>query len=98
VGTGAVAVAPAPTTPAAVTTAASASPVLASPSTSAASASPFDLEKGVEDFERAHILQALEKANGVKKKAAHFLGISFRSLRYRIEKYGISDPNPEENE
>lgn len=61
-------------------------------------AASFDLEKGVEDFERAHILQALEKAQGVKKRAATLLGISFRSLRYRIEKYGISDPNPEENE
>ncbi|MGZ3710951.1 MAG: sigma-54-dependent transcriptional regulator [Bdellovibrionota bacterium] len=63
-----------------------------------AAPSSFDLEKGVEEFERSHILQALEKANGVKKRAAQLLGISFRSLRYRIEKYGISDPNPEENE
>jgi two-component system, NtrC family, response regulator PilR len=59
---------------------------------------PFDLEKGVEEFERAHIIRALEKTHGVKKKAAALLGISFRSLRYRIEKYGIADPNPEENE
>jgi two-component system response regulator PilR (NtrC family) len=58
----------------------------------------FDLEKGVEEFERRHILQALEAANGVKKKAAKLLGISFRSLRYRIEKYKIDDPNPEESE
>lgn len=60
--------------------------------------SNFDLERGVEDFERAHILRALEQTNGVKKKAAELLGISFRSLRYRIEKYGIDDPNPEEKE
>ena len=59
---------------------------------------PFDLEKSVEDFERTHIMRALEKTNGLKKKAAALLGISFRSLRYRIEKYGIDDPNPEENE
>jgi two-component system response regulator PilR (NtrC family) len=58
----------------------------------------FDLERGVEDFERSHIVRALEQANGVKKKAAALLGISFRSLRYRIEKYGIDDPNPEEKE
>jgi two-component system response regulator PilR (NtrC family) len=69
-----------------------------SPASSAGPAAPFDLEKGVEEFERAHILKALEKANGVKKRAAGLLGISFRSLRYRIEKYGIDDPNPEENE
>ncbi len=58
----------------------------------------FDLEKGVENFERQHIMRALEETKGVKKKAAELLGISFRSLRYRIEKYGISDPNPEEKE
>lgn len=81
------------------------------PTTAAASGAPaapipagpgpaktFDLEKGVEDFERAHILKALTETKGVKKKAATLLGISFRSLRYRIEKYGIDDPNPEEKE
>lgn len=83
---------------------ATAAPAIASPAGApipmAATSPPtsFDLEKGVEEFERGHILQALEKANGVKKKAASLLGISFRSLRYRIEKYGISDPNPEEKE
>jgi len=59
---------------------------------------PFDLEKGVEEFERQHIIKALEQTKGMKKKAAALLGISFRSLRYRIEKYGIVDPNPEESE
>lgn len=59
---------------------------------------PFDLEKGVENFERQHIIKALEQTKGMKKKAAALLGISFRSLRYRIEKYGIVDPNPEESE
>ncbi len=62
------------------------------------SSGPFDLEKGVENFERQHIIKALEETKGVKKKAAALLGISFRSLRYRIEKYGIDDPNPEESE
>lgn len=58
----------------------------------------FDLEHGVEEFEKSHILRALEETKGVKKKAAKLLGISFRSLRYRIEKYEIQDPNPEEKE
>lgn len=70
----------------------------AAPQPAAPASASFDLEKGVEEFERLHILKALEKANGVKKQAAKLLGITFRSLRYRIEKYGISDPNPEENE
>lgn len=68
------------------------------PAPGASPVSTFDLEQGVEDFERAHIMRALEKTGGMKKKAAALLGISFRSLRYRIEKYGISDPNPEEKE
>lgn len=58
----------------------------------------FDLEKGVENFEREYIIRALEKSGGMKKKAAEILGISFRSLRYRITKYGIEDPNPSEDE
>jgi two-component system, NtrC family, response regulator PilR len=68
---------------------------IASPSTSTGT---FDLEKGVENFEKLHIVRALEETKGVKKRAAELLGISFRSLRYRIEKYGINDPNPEEKE
>lgn len=79
-------------------------PAAASPAPAGAPTPPaptggsFDLEKGVEDFERAHIQKALTETKGVKKKAAALLGISFRSLRYRIEKYGIADPNPEEKE
>jgi two-component system response regulator PilR (NtrC family) len=58
----------------------------------------FDLEQQVETLEREYILKALEQTGGVKKRAAQALGISFRSLRYRIEKYGIQDPNPDESE
>lgn len=63
-----------------------------------AAISGFNLEKQVEEFEKRHILSALEKTGGVKKKAAELLGISFRSFRYRIEKYGIDDPNPQESD
>jgi two-component system, NtrC family, response regulator PilR len=52
---------------------------------------PIDLEKIVGDLEREYILKALEKTGGVKKKAAALLGITFRSMRYRITKYGIHD-------
>lgn len=58
----------------------------------------IDLEKKVEQLERQYIQDALSKTGGAKKKAADLLGISFRSLRYRIEKYGIDDPNPGEEE
>jgi two-component system NtrC family response regulator len=40
-------------------------------------------------FERALIVEALGKADGVKTRAARALGISERHLRYRINKYGL---------
>jgi len=50
-----------------------------------------DLDRLMEEYERSLILEALRPAGGVKKKAAKLLGISFRSLRYRLEKLGIDD-------
>jgi two-component system response regulator PilR (NtrC family) len=49
------------------------------------------LEEMVNDFERDLLAEALERCGGVKKKAAAFLGISFRSFRYRFEKLGLDD-------
>ncbi|HEY4706281.1 MAG TPA: sigma-54 dependent transcriptional regulator [Thermodesulfobacteriota bacterium] len=51
----------------------------------------MDLEKTVEDFEKAMIMDALRKSGGVKKKAAELLGLSFRSMRYKLSKYGVSE-------
>ncbi len=48
-----------------------------------------DLEKLLEETERDFLLQALEKANGTIIKAAGLLGLSFRSMRYKLQKYGI---------
>jgi two-component system response regulator PilR (NtrC family) len=48
------------------------------------------LEKVVEDLERNLLIKALQRAKGVKKKAAELLNINFRSIRYRLEKYGIN--------
>ncbi|MBA2539346.1 MAG: sigma-54-dependent Fis family transcriptional regulator [Deltaproteobacteria bacterium] len=48
-----------------------------------------DLERLLGDFERSWVLRALEHTGGVRKKAAVLLGISFRSLRYRLVKLGI---------
>ena len=48
-----------------------------------------ELEIIVADVERAYIRQALEQTRGVRKKAAKLLGISFRSLRYRLDKLDI---------
>ena len=38
---------------------------------------------------RDAVLEALEAAGGVKKRAAKLLGITFRSVRYRLEKLGV---------
>jgi two-component system response regulator PilR (NtrC family) len=50
----------------------------------------IDLEKVVENLERNLLIKALQRAQGVKKKAAELLNINFRSIRYRLEKYGIN--------
>ena len=51
-----------------------------------------DLDAMLEDYERGLLLEALDgPAGGVKKRAAQLLGISFRSLRYRLEKLGVED-------
>jgi two-component system response regulator PilR (NtrC family) len=49
----------------------------------------FDMERWLSDMEKQLIQKALEKTGGVKTEAARILGISFRSLRYKIEKLGL---------
>ena len=49
-----------------------------------------DLEKIVEDVERTLLIKALDRTKGIKKKAAELLHINFRSMRYRLEKYGLN--------
>jgi two-component system response regulator PilR (NtrC family) len=50
----------------------------------------IDLEKVVEELERHLLMKALDKTKGIKKKAAELLHINFRSMRYRLEKYGLN--------
>ena len=52
------------------------------------------LEDLVADYERGLLTEALERAGGVKKRAAVLLGISFRSFRYRLEKLHLDGPDP----
>ncbi|MCK5679534.1 sigma-54-dependent Fis family transcriptional regulator, partial [bacterium] len=49
----------------------------------------LDLEDVVAQLETDLIEQALKKCLGNKTKAAKLLGLSFRSLRYRLDKYGL---------
>ncbi len=50
----------------------------------------LDLEAFVGNIEKKIIEQALELSNNNKTNAAKLLKISFRSLRYRLEKYGMN--------
>jgi two-component system response regulator PilR (NtrC family) len=44
------------------------------------------------------LLEALERTGGVRTAAAKLLGISFRSLRYRLEKQNLDVPSGAEEE
>jgi two-component system, NtrC family, response regulator PilR len=48
-----------------------------------------DLDRLIADYERALVGKALERSGGVRKRAATLLGITFRSLRYRLAKLGF---------
>jgi two-component system NtrC family response regulator len=43
----------------------------------------------VADFERALIVDALERNSGIQTRAARSLGMSERHLRYKLKKYGL---------
>jgi two-component system response regulator PilR (NtrC family) len=49
------------------------------------------LDDVLSEVERRLMLAALERTGGVRKRAAELLGITFRSLRYRLKKQGLSD-------
>lgn len=51
-----------------------------------------------EDVERNLITQAMEQTDYNITKAAKLLGLTFRTLQYRLEKFGIKKPDGEENE
>jgi DNA-binding NtrC family response regulator len=47
------------------------------------------LEEAVERLEKSRIVEAMQKAHGIKVRAAEILGITERMLRYKLEKYGL---------
>ncbi|HKE15848.1 MAG TPA: sigma-54 dependent transcriptional regulator [Kofleriaceae bacterium] len=51
----------------------------------------FDLDRALADYERSIVLRAMDQAGHVRKRAARMLGISFRSLRYRLAKLGMDE-------
>jgi two-component system response regulator PilR (NtrC family) len=55
----------------------------------------IDLDAALEALERRYVEQALARSEGVQTRAAKLLGVTFRSLRYRMGKLGLA---PQEEE
>jgi transcriptional regulator with GAF, ATPase, and Fis domain len=53
---------------------------------------PIIPESSWEEHEKAKIVQALQRTNGNITRAAQLLGMTFRTLQYRLEKFGIKKP------
>jgi two-component system response regulator PilR (NtrC family) len=54
-------------------------------------ATGVQLEQLLDTLERQYLEAALTRAQGVKKQAAALLGLTFRSFRYRLAKFGMDD-------
>ena len=55
----------------------------------------LSLDVELESHEKCILLGALKRANGVQKRAAEILGINYRSLRHRLEKYELLNSKSE---
>jgi two-component system response regulator PilR (NtrC family) len=47
------------------------------------------LDDVLSELERRLLVESLERTGGLRKAAADLLGISFRSIRYRLAKHGL---------
>jgi two-component system response regulator PilR (NtrC family) len=56
----------------------------------------LDLDAYLGEIEKEILLKALARTNGVRKTAAELLGITFRSIRYRLAKFGYGDDSEED--
>lgn len=56
----------------------------------------IDLQKVLDQLEKELLVKAIHQANGVKKRAAKLLGITFRSMRYRVEKFSLGKVDEDE--
>jgi len=56
------------------------------------------LDDILSEVERRLILASLDRTGGIRTRAADLLGISFRSLRYRMKKHGLGDEEEDEVE
>ncbi len=58
----------------------------------------IDLDKVMGQIEKELLVKAIHASNGIKKKAAKLLHITFRSMRYRVEKYGLGSADDLDDE
>ena len=56
----------------------------------------LDLDAYLGEIEKEILLKALARTNGVRKTAAELLGITFRSIRYRLAKFGYGDDSEDD--
>ena len=54
-----------------------------------------NLDEVLGEVERRIVLQALERTGGVRTNAARLLGVTLRSLRYRLQKHALDVGDPE---
>jgi two-component system response regulator PilR (NtrC family) len=55
-----------------------------------------DLDELLGEVERRLLLQALARSGGVRTQAAKLLGVTLRSLRYRLQKHALGDPQDDD--
>ncbi len=56
----------------------------------------IDLQKVLDQLEKELLVKAIHQASGVKKRAAKLLSITFRSMRYRVEKFNLGKIDDDE--
>jgi two-component system response regulator PilR (NtrC family) len=49
----------------------------------------IDLKKSIQDMEKNLILKALKRTGGSRKATAKLLNISFRTLKFKLDRYGL---------
>jgi len=64
--------------------------ISANPMFGSSNTSEINLTDYLEEIEKKAIIQALDKTNHNKTAAAKLLGVTFRTLRYRLAKLGLS--------
>jgi len=56
----------------------------------------INLDEAMAEIEGDYILKAMETAHGSKQRAARLLGITMRSLRYRLDKLGLKSSSDDD--